>query len=113
MEYVFHLAAKKHAFTKDEYYSANYLATLNLLEACKHVGSVKKFVHISAQAVVGPNPTKEPLTEETPCKPIEHYGKSKLKGEEEARKYQSVFPVVIIRPATIYGPLFLRVQHEG
>jgi len=104
VEYVFHTAAKKRAFAEAEYNEVNHFGTLNLLEACKNAGSIKRFIYVSSLAVTGPNPKEKPWTEDAPCNPISFYGSSKLKGEEDVRKYNSFFPVTIIRPPAVYGP---------
>ncbi len=104
VQYVFHIAAKKHAFTEIECDEVNHFGTLNLLEACKKTGSIKKFVYVSSLAVMGPNPTKEPWTEKDPCNPVSFYARSKLKGEEDVKRYNPYFPTTIIRPPAVYGP---------
>jgi nucleoside-diphosphate-sugar epimerase len=47
-----------------------------------------------------------PANEETVCKPQSIYGETKLAGEVEVRKFGEAtgFPVVILRPAWVYGP---------
>jgi len=104
IKYVFHIAAKKRAFKESQYDEVNETGTLNLLEASKNSGAVKKFIYVSSLAVMGPNANDVPWTEEDPCKPISFYGKSKLKGEEAAKQYQSSFSVTILRPPPVYGP---------
>lgn len=103
-EYAFHIAATKYAFTEKECDEVNHLGTLNLLEACKKAGGIKKFVYVSSLAVIGPNPSKKPCAEDAPCNPISHYGSSKLKGEKEVERFNSCFPTVIVRPPLVYGP---------
>lgn len=56
-------------------YRSNLLSTVNLIEYCKHAG-VKHMIFASSQAVYG-LPSMERVTEETPCKPLEHYALSK------------------------------------
>jgi len=104
VDVVFHLAAKKRAFKEEEYDDVNQHGTSNLLEECRLSGRVKKFVYLSSLAVVGPNPTPNPWNETAQCNPISFYGSSKLKGEEEVKKYSKFFSTTIIRPSTVYGP---------
>ncbi len=57
-------------------YYTNVGATANLLDFCLSTG-VGHFIFASSQSVYG-MPQSCPLTEETPCKPLEHYAMSKL-----------------------------------
>ncbi len=77
----------------------------NLLDATtKHNPSLKRFVHISSQAAVGPSPSRIPITEETAPHPITSYGKSKWQAEEECLKASSDLAITIVRPPVVYGP---------
>ena len=57
-------------------YDANVHSTANVLSYCLETG-VKHLIFASSQAVYG-MPQSCPLTEESPCKPLEHYAMSKL-----------------------------------
>lgn len=57
-------------------YKENVLATANLLDFCLDV-NVKHLIFASSQAVYGV-PMTDTITEESPCKPLEHYANSKL-----------------------------------
>jgi nucleoside-diphosphate-sugar epimerase len=61
-------------------YLGNVLATANLLAYCLRA-RVRRLIFASSQAVYG-MPRSLPLTEETPCEPLEHYAASKLGCEE-------------------------------
>jgi UDP-glucose 4-epimerase len=63
-----------------KYYHNNFCCTENLLSAMETVG-VKKFVFSSTAAVYG-TPEKTPITEDSPTKPINPYGQSKLAVEK-------------------------------
>jgi UDP-glucose 4-epimerase len=63
-----------------KYYHNNFCCTENLLSAMETVG-VKKFVFSSTAAVYG-TPEKIPITEDSPTKPINPYGQSKLAVEK-------------------------------
>lgn len=105
MDYVIHTAGLKRALTPDKYYRVNQAGTLNLLEACVSKShNLKRFVYISSLAVSGPSSSNKPLTEEDECNPITYYGKSKLAGETEAKKFMDKLPITILRPPAVYGP---------
>ena len=64
---------------------------------------IESFIHMSSSALYG-NPNC-PIDNETPLKPIEIYGESKLEGEKRVKKIfnNSNVNLVIIRPRTILG----------
>ncbi|MBN1972000.1 MAG: UDP-glucose 4-epimerase GalE [Sedimentisphaerales bacterium] len=70
-----------------KYYQNNLCATHNLLCAMETAG-VRKFIFSSTAAVYG-IPEKFPITENSPTKPINPYGQSKLAVEEMCH-YQSL-----------------------
>lgn len=57
-------------------YKENVLATANLLDFCLDT-NVEHIIFASSQAVYG-MPITEIITEESPCRPLEHYANSKL-----------------------------------
>ena len=62
------------------------------------------FCHMSSSAVFG-SPTEMPITNETPLRPIEIYGRAKLAAEELVKQAgREGMPVSVTRPRTIVGP---------
>lgn len=105
MDYVFHVAGVVKAKNKEGFIKGNYEATKNLLEITYKVNSgVKKFIHVSSLAACGPNPTKEPINETYPPKPITTYGVTKKMAEDEVMKYKDKMNVTIVRPPAVFGP---------
>jgi nucleoside-diphosphate-sugar epimerase len=89
----------------DEHYRrVNVGGTLSLLEAAQQAG-VKRFVHCSSVGVIG-DVENPPADETTECHPTNIYERTKLEGEREALAYsrRTGFPVVVMRPAWVYGP---------
>ncbi len=105
VEYVFHSAGVTKAKTQEEYYNGNATGTKNILAAtATHNHTLKRFVHISSQAAVGPSPTQTPITEDEPSHPLTTYGKSKWQAEEECLKMMKTLPITICRPPAVFGP---------
>ena len=80
----------------------NVVGTANLLLAARDAG-VGKVVHTSSSAVFG-IPETNPVTETTPCRPLEAYGRAKLEAELLCHEaVENGLDVTIIRPRTILG----------
>ncbi len=102
---VFHCAGLTKSKHARDYYSVNHLGTKNLLEACaRYNPGIEKFILVSSQAAAGPSLDGRPVDEGNTAHPVSDYGKSKLLAEDEVRAYQDRFPVVILRPPSVYGP---------
>src|SRR5439155_14124918 len=64
---------------------------------------VAKVVHTSSSAVFGV-PESNPMREDAPCRPVEAYGRAKLRAEELCHDAaRSGLDVTIVRPRTILG----------
>ena len=102
---VFHLAGTTRVRSNREYYAGNHLATSNLVKACaEHCSHLRRFVHISSLAAVGPSPDGRPLHEGAPNRPVSDYGKSKMMSELDVLGASRQIPVTILRPSIVYGP---------
>lgn len=103
-DYVLHVAGVTKGVSYDDFRRGNVTPTKNLLEAlrCEHPG-VRRFVHISSLAAFGPSKPHLPLSEDSPRRPIEHYGSSKLEAEEVVESYEDI-PWTVLRPSGVYGP---------
>jgi dihydroflavonol-4-reductase len=98
---VIHLAGVTKARNVADYQRGNATATANLLRAAGNVG---RFVHVSSLAAAGPSPADRPLTEADEPRPVSHYGRSKLAGEQAVRQSPLCARTVIVRPPVVYGP---------
>jgi nucleoside-diphosphate-sugar epimerase len=82
--------------------SVNVVGTANVLLAARGAG-VSKVVHTSSSAIFG-IPDTNPVTEDTPGRPLEAYGRAKLRAEVLCREAAAAgLDVTIIRPRTILG----------
>jgi nucleoside-diphosphate-sugar epimerase len=80
----------------------NVGGTANVLVAAREA-RVAKVVHTSSSAVFG-IPEHNPVTEATPCRPLEAYGRAKLRAEILCHDaVTSGLDVTIVRPRTVLG----------
>ena len=82
--------------------SVNVGGTANVLVAARDA-RVAKVVHTSSSAVFG-IPEHNPVTEDTPCRPLEAYGRAKLRAELLCHDAIAAgLDVTIVRPRTVLG----------
>ena len=98
---IFHVAGLVAARNPAEFDRANCEGSANLVGAAATHGS-PRFVLVSSMAAAGPSAPGQPLIGSEPPRPVTHYGRSKLAGEEEVRR--SSLPWTILRPSMVYGP---------
>ncbi len=105
VEVVQHLAAAFRELNVDDSYyrHVNVGGTRNVLDAALREG-VRKFVYCSTCGVHG-NVDHPPAGEDAPIQPADYYQQTKYEAEPVALEYVAKgLPVVILRPAAIYGP---------
>ncbi len=106
VDYIFHLASAhlQISLSESEYWDINVHSLRPFLEIARNSG-VKRFIHVSSVGAYG-NLKTWPANEETECHPQSIYGETKVEGEAEVRKFseETGFPIIIIRPAWVYGP---------
>ncbi len=102
---VFHLASAHldTSMSPSEYRDINVQSLPSLLQRARDAG-VRRFVHVSSVGVYGhiENP---PANEDSQCAPQSIYGETKLAGEKEVLQFWRAtrLPVVIVRPAWVFG----------
>jgi nucleoside-diphosphate-sugar epimerase len=107
---VYHIAAlyRQENVSRKEMWETNVQGTQNMLDSAVKAG-VRRFVHCSTVGVHGDikNP---PADEQAPYGPGDYYQESKTEGEKIALSYmrEGRLPMVVFRPAGIYGPGDLR-----
>jgi dihydroflavonol-4-reductase len=104
--HIFHLAvAMREGGKRDEFFErVNLDGTRHLLESAATAG-VQRFVYCSTIGIYGhraPGVTRE----DSPLAPGNIYERTKVAGEQLVRVFASArgLPVVILRPADVYGP---------
>ncbi len=101
---VVHSAGAVKATSEAAFFECNTLGTVNLLDAAiQHAPMLRRFVHISSLEACGPSLGRVPVPLEQ-RRPITAYGRSKLAAEKEVLARKAKLPVVVLRPAAIYGP---------
>jgi nucleoside-diphosphate-sugar epimerase len=112
IDLIYHLASAHLDVSLDDeqYRRVNVDATVDLLEAARETG-VKRVVHCSSVGVIG-DVENPPADETSPCNPTNIYEKTKLAGERAALAFtqERGFPLVVARPAWVYGPRCPRTQ---
>jgi len=100
---VYHLASampdKSH--NADETWNISVQGTMNMVSAAVKYKS-KSFIFTSSNVTYGV-PESLPVTEDTPLRPIEIYGKSKAQAERELEKYKGKIYIQIFRCPVITG----------
>ena len=105
VEVVYHLASIHLAVgvSDKEYWEVNVGGTEKILKACLK-RNLKRFIHCSSVGVLG-NIDKPPADESYPYNPDTIYERTKAQGEQTALRYgEKGIPVVVARPAWVYGP---------
>lgn len=105
---VFHLAAQSNVLGSvtdlDYSFSTNVGGTVNLLEAARGAGSVRRFVFASSREVYG-EPDALPVAEDAPLAPKNAYGASKMAAEAYCGAFAAQgLGVSVVRMANVYGP---------
>jgi nucleoside-diphosphate-sugar epimerase len=87
---------------RDLFWSVNVTGTANVLLAAREAG-VGKVVATSSSAIFG-IPASNPVTEDTPPRPLEAYGRAKAEAEALCREAVAAgLDVTVVRPRTILG----------
>jgi len=84
------------------FWQVNVEGTQTALDAARAAGA-KFFIHVSTSAVFG-LPERCPITDETPLRPVEAYGRAKLEGERRVQRAVATgLSCAIVRPRTMVG----------
>lgn len=104
VDIVFHLAAAQHEANVPDalFWDVNLRGTETMLAAAAAAG-VRRFVHGSTIGVYG-SALGGVIDEESPLRPDNIYGVTKLAGERAVMAFRDRLPVVVIRISETYGP---------
>jgi len=108
-DYVFHLSSliaipySYHAARS--YVDTNVTGALNVLQACRESGSLRRLIHVSTSEVYG-SAQYVPIDEQHPLVGQSPYSASKIGADKLAESFYLSFelPVVTARPFNTYGP---------
>ncbi|HUU04610.1 MAG TPA: NAD-dependent epimerase/dehydratase family protein [Patescibacteria group bacterium] len=104
-DYIFHLAALLGGVSPEAMLRVNYEGTKNLIETCREQGvRPERLLFVSSTAAMGPSGKNGFLDENSPCRPVSNYGKSKLLAEEYLASLKNALPYTIVRLPLVYGP---------
>ena len=102
--FIYHVAGVVKAKTPEGYFNGNVEATRTMLEVASESSAViEKFLIVGSQTTTGPSYDGKPVNEETECKPLTTYGRSKKEQEEVALSYSNKLPVTICRAPAVFG----------
>ncbi len=103
IDVILHTAGVLNTYNWHNYYLINFLGTKNIVKACSESSKIKRFIFFSNLNAAGPSLSKNFRDEEDIPKPVSHFGRSKLLGEEEVFKAKEYFNVLILRTTLLYG----------
>lgn len=102
---VIHSAGLVKARSDAEFLAAHVDGTVSLAKAAiAKAPNLKRFVHVSTAAVMGPGEAGKKHTAHDTPNPQTKYAKSKLAGERALLELKDQLPITIVRPPAIYGP---------
>lgn len=101
---IVHLAAESNPASGDPraFYESNAFLTESLLEAASSIHLPGRFLLASATSVYGDGGL-DPIREDAPLRPLNHYGASKLLAEAITSWYGNRLDVTIARPSNCIG----------
>ncbi len=121
LDAIVHCAALSSNWGKyDEFYSANVIATRNLVEVATQLKPSPKFIHISSPSIYVTRHSRNNIRESEPIPTsfANHYASTKFLSELEIQPGVKLgMPAVILRPQALFGPrdtaIFPRIIRVG
>lgn len=98
-----HLAGVVAADRKDDYEAVNFRAVKDVVTCLGRQSFLpRRLLFASSLAAAGPCSHGEALTEDSPLKPVDAYGKAKARAE--ALLTDLPYPTTVFRPPIVFGP---------
>jgi nucleoside-diphosphate-sugar epimerase len=104
---IVHLAAMTFAADTNLHgvYTTNVSGTASLLKGARaHAAGLTSVILASSGKVYAPAVSADPIHEDYPLQPGDHYGASKLAMEHVARLFADDLPITVVRPFNYTGP---------
>jgi len=102
--YIYHIAGVVKVPTKEDFMRGNATMTRHVMEAAAQIPTIKRVLVTSSMAATGYAEYGGEVDENSPLRPIEPYGDSKVAQEKVAEEYKDRVPSTIVRPPGVYGP---------
>jgi nucleoside-diphosphate-sugar epimerase len=100
---VYHLAGLVKAIHVQQLYRVNCEGVANVARACAAQTTPPLLLLVSSLAAMGPSTPQRPRLESDLPAPVSHYGRSKLAGEQAARRWANEVPITVLRPPVVFG----------
>jgi dihydroflavonol-4-reductase len=103
VDVVFNLAGLTCALRREELFRVNGEGPATIAAACLGQPTPPLHLLVSSIAASGPAQRGLPRTEQCQPRPVSHYGRSKLAGEDAVRASAADIPATIVRPGIVFG----------
>jgi len=102
---VIHIAGLIKALTKKEFFEVNAQGVKKLVSLISKTSPKPRILlYVSTIAVHNPSHGNDFCLPSENCKPLSHYGQSKLQGELALSQLEKEISTFILRPPVLYGP---------
>ena len=104
VDYIYHFAGQTRALRNSDYFKSNAEGARLVFEAAlKGAPNLKRILHVSSLAAMGPATQGRARVEDDLPNPVTPYGESKLESEKIVASYRDKLPITVVRPPVVYG----------